>query len=69
MGHCCMECKQNKKCKRKQSLPLNSANSSEYTIEKAKPKINMFKLEKKFKADPLYAIFGKAYILQKKNNM
>ena len=57
MGHCCMECKQNKKCK------------SEYTIEKAKPKINMFKLEKKFRADPLYAMFGKAYILQKKNNM
>ena len=57
MRHCCMECKQNKKCK------------SEYTIEKAKPKINIFKLEKKFRSDPLYAIFGKDYILQKKNNM
>tara|TARA_Y100000401_G_scaffold117199_1_gene125079 strand:+ start:1115 stop:1288 length:174 start_codon:yes stop_codon:yes gene_type:complete len=57
MGHCCIECKKNKKCK------------SEYTIEKPKPKINMKKLEKKYVNDPLYAMFGKDYILQKKNNI
>ena len=57
MGHCCNECKKGKKCK------------DEYTIEKPKPKLNMKKLEKKYNQDPLFAIFGKDYILQKKNNI
>ena len=38
----------------------------EQTIEKAKPKINIKKLENKYINDPLYIIFGKQYLQKKK---